>query len=61
MKLLHIIASPRGSRSRTLQVSHEFLTALRKKYSALQVDEMDLLRKNFPKYPSMPLRQNMPA
>ena len=35
MKLLHIIAAPRGDRSRTLQVANEFLSALKKKYALM--------------------------
>src|SRR5690349_3086819 len=42
MKLLHIIASPRGAQSRTLQVSVAFLTALQAKYPDLLVEDFNL-------------------
>lgn len=48
MKLLHIVASPRGERSRTLQVSNAFLDALKEKYSGLSVDELDLFTTKLP-------------
>lgn len=46
MKLLHIVASPRGENSRTLQVSNVFLDGLKKKYGNLHVDEIDLFKTN---------------
>lgn len=48
MKLLHIIASPRGENSRTLQVSNEFLQTLGKNNPNLQIDELDLFKVKLP-------------
>ena len=42
MKLLHIIATTRGSHSRTLSVSNEFLKTLKEKHPNVSVDELDL-------------------
>lgn len=41
-RLLHIIASPRGSLSRTLTLSASFLEEIRKKHPRLIIDELDL-------------------
>jgi len=48
MKVLHIIASPRGSKSRTLDVASEFISTVTKRYPQLQVDEMDLFKTKLP-------------
>lgn len=48
MKLLHIIASPRGEKSRTLSISNEFLQALRAEDTSLLVDELDLFKTKLP-------------
>ena len=48
MKLLHIIASPRGENSRTLNVSNEFLNSLKEKNQNLEIDELDLFKENLP-------------
>ncbi len=48
MKLLHIIASPRGQKSHTLHISSEFLSALRAKYPDLEVEDLDLFTANLP-------------
>lgn len=48
MKLLHIIASPRGEKSRTLDISNEFLNALRVENANLTVDVLDLFRIKLP-------------
>lgn len=48
MKLLHIMASPRGKKSRTLHVSTEFLKALKEKYPYLTIDELDLFQIRLP-------------
>lgn len=48
MKLLHIIAAPRGERSRTLQISNAFLAELKAKHSSLHVDELDLFTTKLP-------------
>lgn len=41
-KLLHIIASPRGRDSRTLQVSRSFLEAFRNKYPDCAITELNV-------------------
>lgn len=48
MKLLHIIASPRGEKSRTLDVSNEFLNVLKAKYPNLIVEDLDVFKENLP-------------
>ncbi|MEZ4773583.1 MAG: NAD(P)H-dependent oxidoreductase [Bacteroidia bacterium] len=48
MKLLHIIASPRGNRSRTLSISNEFLGVLQSKYSDLIVETLNLSEESLP-------------
>ncbi|HLO42906.1 MAG TPA: NAD(P)H-dependent oxidoreductase [Leadbetterella sp.] len=48
MKLLHIIASPRGENSRTLSISKEFLSAFLERYKDLTVDEIDLFKTKLP-------------
>ena len=48
MKLLHIIAAPRGERSRTLQISNAFLAELKAKHASLHVDELDLFTTKLP-------------
>ena len=48
MKLLHIIAAPRGAASRTLQVSNTLLDSLKEKNPALQVDDLDLFKIDLP-------------
>ena len=48
MKLLHIIASPRGEKSRTLNVSNEFLSSLKAKYPKLVVEDLDLFNVKLP-------------
>jgi len=50
MKLLHIIASPRGEKSRTLNVSNEFLNSLKAKNPNLVVDELDLFKEKLPEF-----------
>lgn len=47
-KLLHIVATPRGEESRTLQVSHAFLGAFRAKHPAWVIDELDLFKEDLP-------------
>ena len=42
------MASPRGSRSRTLAVSGEFLKALKGKYPDLVIDDLDLYKVQLP-------------
>src|SRR5579872_4021179 len=47
-RLLHIIASPRGEESRTLQVSEVFLESFRQKYPDWIVDELNLAKEELP-------------
>ncbi len=42
MKLLHVIATPRGSKSNTLPISSAFLDALRAQRTDLEVEVLDL-------------------
>lgn len=42
MKLLHIIATPRGAKSRTLQISNKFLAEVKARNKDLQVDTLEL-------------------
>jgi FMN-dependent NADH-azoreductase len=44
MKLLHIIASPRGEKSRTLNISNVVLEGLHEKNANLSVDNLDLFK-----------------
>lgn len=48
MKLLHIIASPRGTHSRTLDISRQFISTLKIKDPQLEVDNLDLHQEDFP-------------
>ena len=48
MKLLHIIASPRGEKSRTTSIAHEFITELKSKHPDLVVEDLDLFHTNLP-------------
>ena len=48
MKLLHIIASPRGEKSRTLKISNEFLNTLKSNNPELVVDDLDLGKTKLP-------------
>ncbi len=48
MRLLHIIASPRGEKSRTLSVSNEFLNTLKAKYPNLVIEDLDLFKVKLP-------------
>lgn len=48
MKLLHIIASPRGEKSRTLNVSNQFLDSLKTTHPDLSVEELDLFKVKLP-------------
>ena len=48
MKLLHIIASPRGEKSRTLNISNEFLGTLKARYPKLVVKDLDLFKEKLP-------------
>src|SRR5210317_1831110 len=48
MRLLHLIASPRGEKSRTLHVSNEFLSAMSAQHSNLVVTNLDLFQVKLP-------------
>lgn len=48
MKLLHIIASPRGEKSRTLNISTVFLKALKVKYPNSSFEDLDLFNVELP-------------
>ena len=48
MKLLHIIATPRGHESNTLRVSNEFLERLQARYPHLSVEVIDLFNQDLP-------------
>ena len=47
-KLLHIIATPRGEESRTLQVSGAFLEEFREKHPDWAVEEISLSTQKLP-------------
>lgn len=47
-KLLHIIASPRGKESHTLQVSDVFLTSFKKSHLEWNIDELNLTTEELP-------------
>lgn len=48
MKVLHVIASPRGEMSRTLQIARAYIDALKEKNAGLEVDELDLYKAGLP-------------
>jgi FMN-dependent NADH-azoreductase len=48
MKLLHIIATPRGQESNTLRVSNAFIEAAQVKYPGLELDVINLFTQNLP-------------
>jgi FMN-dependent NADH-azoreductase len=48
MKLLHIIASPRGEKSRTLDIANDFLKNLHATHSNLKVENLDLFKVKLP-------------
>jgi FMN-dependent NADH-azoreductase len=47
-KLLHIIASPRGEKSRTLQISNEFINSFKQAYPDAEIETVDLFREELP-------------
>jgi FMN-dependent NADH-azoreductase len=47
-KLLHIIASPRGEESRTLQISNAFLESFKSSHPEWLIDELDLASEDLP-------------
>ncbi len=48
MKLLHIIASPRGEKSRTTRIANEFINTLKGKHPDLVVEDLDLFELTLP-------------
>ncbi len=48
MKLLHIIASPRGNDSNTLRVSSAFIEGIKAKHPDIKMDEIDLFNQDLP-------------
>lgn len=48
LRLLHIVATPRGEESRTLQISEPFLSAFLEKNPSWIVDELDLGKEDLP-------------
>lgn len=48
MKLLHIIASPRGEKSRALSISREFLDDFGKRHPDTEVETLDLFNVDLP-------------
>lgn len=47
-KLLHIIATPRGSQSRTLRVSQAFLEVFSQKYPRCRIEELNIATAKLP-------------
>jgi len=47
-KILHIIATPRGSDSRTLKISNIFLEAFKSKYPNCNIEELNLFKNGLP-------------
>lgn len=47
-KLLHIIATPRGDESRTLQVSRAFLEVFQREHPEYVIDELNLTKEQLP-------------
>jgi FMN-dependent NADH-azoreductase len=47
-RLLHIVATPRASESRTLKVSSAFLDVIRKKYPTCKIDELNIFESKPP-------------
>lgn len=47
-KMLHIIATPRGSGSRTLKVSGAFLESFKKKYPQCKMEELNVFTERLP-------------
>ena len=48
MKLLHIIASPRGDKSKTLHIAQDFLESLALQQPDLKVEHLDLFNAHLP-------------
>jgi FMN-dependent NADH-azoreductase len=49
-KLLYIEASPRKSRSKSIEVAHHFLSTLQSNLSSLEVDKLDLWSTELPRF-----------
>ncbi len=48
MKLLHLIATPRGNNSRTLAISQQFLDSLKEAHPDIEIEELDLFNTELP-------------
>ncbi|PHN02256.1 FMN-dependent NADH-azoreductase [Flavilitoribacter nigricans] len=48
MKILHLIASPRGEQSRTLAITREFIVALQARHQEVAVTELNLFEVELP-------------
>jgi FMN-dependent NADH-azoreductase len=49
-KLLYIEASPRKSRSKSIEVAHVFLSTLQNSHSSVEVDKLDLWSTELPSF-----------
>jgi FMN-dependent NADH-azoreductase len=49
-KLLYIEASPRKSRSKSIDVAHVFLSTLQNSHSSVEVDKLDLWSTELPSF-----------
>ncbi len=47
-KLLHVVASPRGEKSRTLKVAHAFLERFKERHPDWLIDEINLFEEELP-------------
>ncbi len=73
MKLLHLVASPRGEQSNTMRISQSFLDGLAASHADVEVETVDLYHHDLPavaglnieaKYTLMmgqPITANMPS
>jgi FMN-dependent NADH-azoreductase len=48
MRMLHVIATPRGETSHTLRVSNAYLDAMRGRHPGLEIDELNLYEFDLP-------------
>jgi FMN-dependent NADH-azoreductase len=56
MKLLHVVASPRGEKSNTMRVSAAFLGSLREHHENVRVETVDLYHHDLPTIAGEPMR-----
>jgi len=47
-KLLHVVSSPRGEKSRTLKVAHAFLERFKERHPDWLIDEINLFEEELP-------------